>query len=160
MVKRTFLLFVLIFCSTQIAIAGINVSSKRDQVLKRRVVKLVNDAAKLVKEVGRVKAVCMFNAQNQRTQKGAPYLFAFVCNDGKNDSIVLANKNFDFVFKNFYDNPNHIMFRRELKKNPNGVWVHYWVKNADTGKVEEKYSYLVMLPKYKICIGSGYFVSS
>ena len=159
MLKRLLLIFLslTLIGMVQLATAGIDFGQS-DINQRKAAIALVKKAAELVKKEGRVKAICAFNEQNKKAKPGAPFLFAFVCNDGKNDSIVLANRLTHIVFTSLYNNPNHIKFRKALKKHPNGVWVSYTVTNPDSGKIENKLSYLVMLPKHKICIGSGYFI--
>ncbi len=159
MLKRIILVFSLSLGFIHCALAGVSSSDESNLKQRKASIALVNNMAGLVRKVGRIRAVCEINKYNRGTKKDEPYVFAFVCNDGKNDSFVLANKNIGIVFTSLYQHPNHILFRRMLKKRPNGIWVSYRVNNPDTGKVGAKHSYVVMLRKYKICIGSGYYTS-
>jgi len=119
---------------------------------KARTLRRVAWAEKKVKELGRIKAICLFNKFDE-TADVNDYIFAYVCNDGKNDHFVLANKVKKFVFTNFYDNPNHVIMRAAYRKNPNGAWVEY---PNPIKKGKKKHVYVKMLPKYKLCIASGF----
>ena len=109
-----------------------------------------------IKQLGRIRAVGLFN-EFDRTANMNDYIFAYVCNDGQNDHFVLANRIQRIVFTNFYDNPNHVIMRAAYKKHPNGSWVNYSNPAIISGqKKRKKYTYIKMLAKYKICIGSGF----
>jgi hypothetical protein len=152
----TTLIFIMTYLVAPIVTAGL-FEDKAELKKRKDVVKLVRNAVARVKAVGRIKAACEFNKANKKTAKDGIYIFAYVCNDGKNDSFVIANGNLNLVYTNVYSIRNHQLFRKALKKNPNGAWIDYSVRNPKTGKDQEKHSYIVELAEEKVCVGSGYY---
>lgn len=123
---------------------------------KARTIARVDWAEKKVKQLGRVKAVLFFNKFDQQAPVN-DFIFAYVCNGGKNNDFILANKNLKTVFVDLYDNPNHVKLRKAYKKQPNGAWVSYPNPIQVKGEQQKtKYAYVRVLPKYKLCIGSGF----
>lgn len=119
---------------------------------KARTVKRVAWAEQKVQSLGRVDAVLFFN-EFDRTADVNDYIFAYVCNDGKNDHFVLANKKRKILFNDFYDNPNHVIMRAAYREHPEGVWVKY---DNPLIQGQKKYAYVKVLPEYRLCIGSGF----
>jgi hypothetical protein len=151
MKKLITILLTCLFSSSIIAGVGYD-GPQTLQEYKARTLRRVAWAEKKVKKLGRIKAACFFNKFDE-TADVNDYVFAYVCNDGKNNHFVLANKIKKLVFTNYYNHPNHVIMRAAYRKNPNGTWVEY---PNPIKKGKKKYVYIKMLPKYKICIGSGF----
>ena len=125
--------------------------------IDKQIITLVNQAAAKVRHLGRIKATCEFNARNKTMGTTKPAIFAYVCNDDKNNGFVLASGNLDVIYTNQNSAPHQAIFRDALHEKPSGTWVTYSVKNPINGKLEQKHSYIMELAQYKLFIGAGYF---
>ena len=131
-------------------------SSTQDKAL--HIKKLVNSAAKYLKKHGKMQTLCAFNHAHKLFPYNKTYIFAFVCNDKKNNGfVVLDPATPQYNFKQRADTPVIKEMLRKIKKNPQGIWYQYNWLNPKTRKIQSKRSYVIMMPKEKICLGSGYY---
>ena len=122
---------------------------------------LVNKAAEYVKQKGIVEAVCAFNQKGTGYNHGEYYIYGWTCGypDPMDNNIAVAGAIDPGVkiFTNFSKYPVMAKLNAALLKHPNGAWLSYpWV-NFTNNKKMLKHAYAVKLPKYHLCLGSGYY---
>ena len=117
-------------------------------------VALVKDAEKFLKANGREKALQEMSKPDGKWVKGELYVFAYDL-----QAVMVAHpKNPKLVGKNLMDVPDvdGKMFRKEivdLAKSKGSGWVDYKYKNPETGKLEEKTTYLLKVGDIILCCG-------
>lgn len=136
---RKFLVFMMVGLFVVVSFGSAFASSSTNEAKE-----LVEKAVAYVKANGKEKALKEFNAPKGQFVKGELYIFAYDMN-----GVIIANPvNPKLVGINALELPDvdGKLFRKEgialAKKNGSG-WVDYKYKNAQSGKVELKTSFLV-----------------
>lgn len=121
---------------------------------KDEAIALVQDAAKFLKAEGREKALQECGKAEGKWVKGEMYVFAY----DFQGVIVAHPKNTKLVGKNMLDVPDvdGKLFRKDIvqtAKAKGSGWVDYKYKNPETGKIEEKTTYLLKAGEVIFCCG-------
>ena len=144
MKKIVLLLATIIFSSSLLAV---------DKEVEAK--KLVLEAAKFAKSVGKKKAIKEFNDDNGKFTKGEFYIFAL---DMK--GVTLANKNKRLIGRDMYnlrDLNREYFIRKFIKAAKSGAgWVTYFWKNPIKRGVSKKSSYVMRIDK-SYFIGCGFY---
>ncbi len=115
---------------------------------------LVKDAQKFVKDNGKEKALLEMSKPDGKWAKGELYVFAYDL-----QAVMVAHpKNPKLVGKNLMEVPDveGRLFRKEiveLAKSKGSGWVDYKYKNPQTGKIEDKTTYLLKVGDIILCCG-------
>lgn len=115
---------------------------------------LVKDAQKFVKDNGKEKALQEMSKPDGKWVKGELYVFAYDL-----QAVMVAHpKNPKLVGKNLLEVPDvdGKLFRKEiveLAKAKGSGWVDYKYKNPETGKIEDKTTYLLKAGDIILCCG-------
>lgn len=117
-------------------------------------VALVKDAEKFIKANGKEKALQEMSKPDGKWVKGELYVFAY----DLQAAMVAHPKNPKLVGKNLLDVPDvdGKLFRKEiveLAKTKGSGWVDYKYKNPETGKIEDKTTYLLKVGDIILCCG-------
>ncbi len=124
------------------------------------VMKFVNQAKTYVKQHGRYQAIMAFNDSTGQFRSKDKYIFAFVCGAGSSNGFSLAS-NPDLESQDTFSMA--VMQKSaHVKKIVNGAtvegkWNWSSFDQPTTHTKKPKHSYVVLLPKYQLCIGSGYY---
>lgn len=135
--------------ATLLLVAGMALATPKDEAMG-----LVQEAAKLLKAEGREKALQECNKPDGKWVKGELYVFAY----DFNGVIVAHPKNAKLVGKNMLEVPDvdGKLFRKDIveaAKTKGSGWVDYKYKNPETGKIEEKTTYLLKAGDVIFCCG-------
>lgn len=115
---------------------------------------LVKDAEKFIKANGKEKALQEMSKPDGKWVKGELYVFAYDL-----QAVMVAHpKNPKLVGKNLMEVPDvdGKLFRKdivELAKAKGSGWVDYKYKNPETGKIEDKTTYLLKVGDIILCCG-------
>ena len=155
MIKRLLIVFAitllgLSFASAQTGQTTPMVASDK----KAEAIALVEKAAAFVSENGREKGLAEMNKPGGQFDKGEIYVFAF----DLNGAMAAQPKNPKAVGENLIDKPDNKgkLFRKEIiekAKTEGSGWVDYFYLNPQTGKEEEKTTYLKRVGDLVICCG-------
>jgi cytochrome c len=115
---------------------------------------MVEEAAAFVSEHGREKGLAELNKPDGQFVKGDLYVFVF----DLNGVMAAQPKNPKAVGENLIDKPDSKgkLFRKEIidkAKTEGSGWVDYFYLNPQTGKEEEKTTYLKKVGDLVICCG-------
>lgn len=132
-----------------LVLAGLAAASPKDDATA-----LVADAAKFLKAEGKEKALQEMNKPDGKWVKGELYVFAY----DFQGVIVAHPKNAKLVGKNMLEVPDvdGKLFRKdiiEVAKSKGSGWVDYKYKNPQSGKIEEKTTYLLKSGDVILCCG-------
>jgi len=121
---------------------------------KNRAVDMVKAAAELVGKVGPEKALLEIGRADGPFVEGELYVFAY----DMSGVIVAHPRNAKLVGKNMLDVPDvdGKLFRKEIievARTKGTGWVDYKYKNAETGKVEEKTTWVRKVGNLVLCCG-------
>lgn len=121
---------------------------------KDRAVDMVKAAAELVGKVGPDKALLEIGRADGPFVEGELYVFAY----DLNGVIVAHPRNAKLVGKNMLEVPDvdGKLFRKEIvevARTKGTGWVDYKYKNAETGKVEEKTTWVRKVGNLVLCCG-------
>lgn len=115
---------------------------------------LVKDAEKFIKANGKEKALQEMSKPDGKWVKGELYVFAYDL-----QAVMVAHpKNPKLVGKNLMEVPDvdGKLFRKEIveqAKAKGSGWVDYKYKNPETGKIEDKTTYLLKVGDIILCCG-------
>lgn len=135
--------------ATLILLAGLVAASPKDDASA-----LVQDAAKYLKANGREKALQEISKADGKWVKGELYVFAY----DFQGVIVAHPKNAKLVGKNMLEVPDvdGKLFRKDIveaAKSKGSGWVDYKYKNPESGKIEEKTTFLLKAGDVILCCG-------
>lgn len=155
---------VLLLTITAISITVFSKNQKRITRADRQTESFVEQAARVVSKKGRVAAACEFNNVKGPFQRSFHYVFAVTCgNTNKDDDgFIIADpatpeynytnrKNKSLIIKKIIQDSHQIL-------HSSGKWYEYCWMDPVTHKAELKRSYVIMVPKENLCIGSGYYL--
>jgi cytochrome c len=148
MVKNLLIVFTIALLGLSLAAAQ-TASDKKSEAIA-----LVEKAAAFVSEHGREKGLAEMNKPDGQFVKGDLYVFAF----DLNGVMAAQPKNPKAVGENLIDKPDNKgkLFRKEIiekAKTEGGGWVDYFYLNPQTGKEEDKTTYLKKVGDLVICCG-------
>jgi cytochrome c len=135
--------------ATLLLVVGLANATPKDEAIK-----MVQEAAAFLKAQGKEKALQECNKPEGKWVKGELYVFAY----DFQGVIVAHPKNPKLVGKNMLDVPDvdGKLFRKgivEAAKTKGSGWVDYKYKNPQTGKIEEKTTYLLKAGDVIFCCG-------
>jgi hypothetical protein len=121
----------------------------------------VRRAATLVAQRGRVAAACAFNDKKGRFQRGFQYIFAVTCGNPTDEGFIVADpatpeynytnrKKQSLIIKTIVEDSHQVLQQA-------GKWYEYCWVNPVTHESRLKRSYVMMIPKENLCVGSGYY---
>jgi len=117
-------------------------------------------AKQYVQTYGKYRAILAFNNPNGQFRPGGDrYIFAFVCGSKQNDGFNLADSptvERQTVFESVINSQPFIQ-RIINSATTQGHWITYEWNDPLDNKSHVKHSYVIKLPKYRLCIGSGYY---
>jgi cytochrome c len=130
-------------------LAGLAAATPKDDATA-----LVKDAAKYLKDNGKEKALQEIGKPDGKWVKGELYVFAY----DFQGVIVAHPKNAKLVGKNMLEVPDvdGKLFRKdivEMAKTKGSGWVDYKYKNPETGKIEEKTTFVLKAGDVILCCG-------
>jgi signal transduction histidine kinase len=137
------------FLATLLLAFGLAAAAPKDEAMG-----LVQDAAKFLKAEGKEKALQECNKPDGKWIKGEIYVFAY----DFQGVIVAHPKNSKLVGKNMLEVPDvdGKLFRKDIvetAKTKGSGWVDYKYKNPESGKIEEKTTYLLKAGDVIFCAG-------
>lgn len=132
-----------------LVLAGLVAAAPKDDATA-----LVAEAAKFLKANGKEKALQEMNKPDGKWVKGELYVFAY----DFQGVIVAHPKNAKLVGKNMLEVPDvdGKLFRKDIieaAKTKGSGWVDYKYKNPESGKMEEKTTYLLKSGDVILCCG-------
>jgi signal transduction histidine kinase len=135
--------------ATLLLVFGLACAAPKDDA-----VNLVQEAAKFLKAEGKEKALQECNKSDGKWVKGELYVFAY----DFQGVIVAHPKNPKLVGKNMLEVPDvdGKLFRKDIvetAKTKGAGWVDYKYKNPESGKIEEKTTYLLKAGDVIFCAG-------
>ncbi|MEK7393852.1 MAG: cache domain-containing protein [Fibrobacterota bacterium] len=135
--------------ATMLVLVGIAAATPKDDATA-----LVNDASKFLKANGKEKALQEINKPDGKWVKGELYVFAY----DFQGVIVAHPKNAKLVGKNMLEVPDvdGKLFRKDIveaAKSKGTGWVDYKYKNPETGKIEEKTTFVLKSGDVILCCG-------
>ncbi|MEN9309364.1 MAG: hypothetical protein RL173_3296 [Fibrobacterota bacterium] len=135
--------------ATLLVLVGIAAATPKDDATA-----LVNEAAKFLKANGKEKALQEINKPDGKWVKGELYVFAY----DFQGVIVAHPKNAKLVGKNMLEVPDvdGKLFRKDIveaAKSKGTGWVDYKYKNPETGKIEEKTTFVLKSGDVILCCG-------
>jgi cytochrome c len=155
MIKRLLMVFF-------IALLGLSLTSAQTEQTppkatsdkKTAAIALVEKAAAFVSEHGKEEGLAEMNKPGGQFDKGELYVFAF----DLNGVMAAQPKNPKAVGENLIDKPDNKgkLFRKEIiekAKTEGSGWVDYFYLNPQTGKEEDKTTYLKRVGDLVICCG-------
>jgi signal transduction histidine kinase len=145
-----------------IAILGLSLATAQKEQLtpqastdkKAEAIALVEKAATFLSEHGKEKGLAEMNKPGGQFDKGELYVFVF----DLNGVMAAQPKNPKAVGENLIDKPDNKgkLFRKEIiekAKTEGSGWVDYFYLNPQTGKEEDKTTYLKRVGDLVICCG-------
>jgi cytochrome c len=135
--------------ATMLVLVGFAVASPKDDATA-----LVNEAAKFLKANGKEKTLQEISKPDSKWVKGELYVFAY----DFNGVIVAHPKNPKLVGKNMLEVPDvdGKLFRKDIVETAKGKgsgWVDYKYKNPESGKIEEKTTFVLKAGEVILCAG-------
>jgi cytochrome c len=135
--------------ATLLLVFGMAAAAPKDEATS-----LVQNAAKFLKTEGKEKALQECNKPDGKWVKGEIYVFAY----DFQGVIVAHPKNPKLVGKNMLEVPDvdGKLFRKDIvetAKTKGSGWVDYKYKNPESGKIEEKTTYLLKAGDVIFCAG-------
>ncbi|MEM9244074.1 MAG: cache domain-containing protein [Pseudomonadota bacterium] len=130
-----------------------------DSQQQQAVQKFVEKAVSYLKTHGRYQAIMTFNNPHGEFRTNHRYIFAIVCGSKHHDGFNLAT-NPDFENEHaFTDTRTSYPATAKVVETAsvNGSWYTYKFDNPRTHQPATKHSYVIRVPKYQLCIGSGYY---
>jgi cytochrome c len=155
MIKRLLIVFAIVLLGLPLAYAQNEpMTPKAGPDKKAEAKALVEKAAAFVSEHGREKGLAEMNKPDGQFVKGDLYVFAF----DLNGAMAAQPKNPKAVGENLIDKPDSKgkLFRKEIiekAKTEGSGWVDYFYLNPQTGKEEDKTTYLKKVGDLVICCG-------
>lgn len=134
---------------TLLLVAGLAMAAPKDDAIS-----MVQDAAKFLKANGREKALQECGKSDGKWVKGELYVFAY----DFQGVIVAHPKNAKLVGKNMLEVPDvdGKLFRKDIvdaARTKGSGWVDYKYKNPESGKIEDKTTYLLKAGDVIFCCG-------
>ena len=155
MVKSLMIVFSIALFGLSLASAQtVQTTPKATSDKKAEAIALVEKAAAFVSEHGKERGLAEMNKPGGQFDKGELYVFAF----DLNGAMAAQPKNPKAVGENLIDKPDSKgkLFRKEIiekAKTEGSGWVDYFYLNPQTGKEEEKTTYLKRVGDLVICCG-------
>jgi cytochrome c len=155
MIKRLLFVFAVALLGLSTAFAQKEqITSKAGSDKKAEAKAMVEKAAAFVSEHGKEKGLAEMNRPDGQFVKGELYVFAF----DLNGVMVAQPKNPRALGENLIDKPDNKgkLFRKEIiekAKTEGSGWVDYFYLNPQTGKEEDKTTYLKRVGDLVICCG-------
>ena len=155
MLQRLLIAFVIVLLGLPLAYAQREpIIPKASPDKKAEAQALVEKAAAFVSEHGREKGLAELNKPDGQFVQGELYVFAF----DLNGAMAAQPKNPKAVGENLIDKPDTKgkLFRKEIiekAKAEGSSWVDYFYLNPQTGKEEDKTTYLKRVGDLVICCG-------
>jgi cytochrome c len=155
MIKRLLFVFAIALLGLSLAFAQKEqMTPKASSDRKAEAKAMVEKAVAFVSEHGKEKGIAEMNKPNGLFVKGEHYVFAF----DLNGVMVAQPKNPRAIGENLIDKPDNKgkLFRKEIiekAKTEGSGWVDYFYLNPQTGKEEDKTTYLKRVGDLVICCG-------
>lgn len=155
MIKRLVIVFAIVLLGLPLAHAQKEqMTPKASPDKKAEARAMVEQAAAFLSEHGREKGLAVMNKPDGQFVKGDLYVFAF----DLNGVMAAQPKNPRAVGENLIDKPDNKgkLFRKEIiekAKTEGSGWVDYFYLNPQTGKEEDKTTYLKKVGDLVICCG-------
>lgn len=125
---------------------------------ERELVAFVQSAKAYALTQGRYKAIMAFNDPKGVFRREGRYIFAEVCGDPKNNGFILASNPRLQDARTFTDGSRNPIVRKFIKTaTAEGAWFDYRWNDPVTDQIEAKHSYVIFMPKVRLCIGSGIY---